>query len=68
MNIVLIHPYITVYDPNIYLSEPLGLLCLASYLKHIFGAEVQVTVLDLYVMGANKPKRRDDLYVLGIDD
>lgn len=68
MNVVLIHPYITVYDPNIYLSEPLGLLCLASYLKHIFGADVQVTILDLYVMGADKPKRRGDLYVLGIDD
>ncbi|MFC1497424.1 B12-binding domain-containing radical SAM protein [Verrucomicrobiota bacterium] len=68
MNIVLIHPYITVNDPGIYLSEPLGLLYLATYLKHVFGEEVQVTVLDLYAMGADKPKRRDDLYVLGIDD
>ena len=67
-NVILIQPYITVYDPDIYLSEPLGLLYLATYLEHVFGEELRVTVLDLYAMGAEKPQRRDDLYVLGVDN
>ncbi len=68
MNIVMIHPYVTVCDPEIYFSEPIGLLCLATYLKQELKGEVEVTVLDLYALGADKPKQRGDLYVIGIDD
>jgi hypothetical protein len=68
MNIVLIHPYINVRDTHIYLSEPLGLVSLATYLKHVFGLELQVSILDLYAMGADSPKRKGAFYVKGIDD
>ena len=68
MNIVLIHPYITVRDPHTYLSEPLGLVCLATYLKQVFQEEITVHILDLYALGANIPVAKDDLHVLGIHD
>ncbi|OQY48099.1 MAG: hypothetical protein B6247_25600 [Candidatus Parabeggiatoa sp. nov. 2] len=68
MNIVLIHPYIVVRDMGIYLSEPLGLVCLATYLKQVFKEEVNVSILDLYAMGAGNPKRKGNMYVKGIDD
>lgn len=68
MKIVLINPFITVRDPNIYLSEPLGLVCLASYIKQIFNDKVQVSILDLYALGAMTPKKKNDFYILGIDD
>lgn len=68
MNVVLIHPYITVREPNIFLSEPLGLVCLASYIKRIFKENVKVDILDLYASGANSPVIKDDFYVLGKND
>ena len=57
MNIVLIHPYIKVFEIETYMTEPLGLLCLASYLDSVFKDDVHVTVLDLYELGAKKPKK-----------
>lgn len=66
MNIVLIQPYITVKDPHTYLSEPLGLVCLATYLKQVFQEEINVHILDLYALGANIPLAKDGLYVLGM--
>jgi len=68
VNIVLVHPYITVRNPETYLSEPLGLICLASYLKQVFGEEINVAILDLYAMGGHKPRREGDMYVRGMDD
>ncbi|MDM8517350.1 radical SAM protein [Desulfobacterales bacterium HSG16] len=68
MNIVLIHPFIQVRDTNIYLSEPLGLISLATYLQQVFGEEIQVSILDLYAMGAGIPKLKGEVYVKGIDD
>jgi len=68
MNIVFLHSYISVRDPEIYLSEPLGLICLASHLKQAFGDQVNVTILDLYAKEARHPHRRNDLFLLGIDD
>jgi anaerobic magnesium-protoporphyrin IX monomethyl ester cyclase len=67
MNIVLINPFITVREPNVYLSEPLGLVCLASYLKQVFVDNVHVSILDLYALGAMTPRQKNDLYVLGVD-
>lgn len=68
INLVLIHPYITVREANVYLSEPLGLVCLATYLKQVFQETISVNILDLYALGANAPAAKDGLYVLGIHD
>jgi len=68
MNVVLIHPYIVVRDLEISLSEPLGLISLATYIKEIFKDEINVSILDLYAMGADKPIRKDNMYIKGIND
>ncbi|MEK8019390.1 MAG: radical SAM protein [Candidatus Parabeggiatoa sp.] len=68
MNIILIHPYIVVRHLDIHMSEPLGLVSLATYLKQIFGNEINVSILDLYAMGAENPKRKGNMYVKGIND
>nr|VFJ58679.1 MAG: Radical SAM superfamily enzyme YgiQ, UPF0313 family [Candidatus Kentron sp. FW] len=68
MNIVLVHPYIVVRDMDIYLSEPLGIVSLATYVKQVFKEEIDVSILDLYAMGAENPKPRGDMYLKGIDD
>jgi len=68
MNIVLIHPFIKVREVDTYLSEPLGLLCLASYIEETFKQDVNISILDLYALGARNPKKDGDFYCLGIDD
>ncbi len=68
MNIVLIHPYIKVRVVETYMSEPLGLLCLASHLDAIFKDGINVHILDLYALGAMSPKKEGDVYCLGIND
>jgi hypothetical protein len=68
MNIILIHPYIVVRHLDIHMSEPLGLVSLATYLKQVFGEEINVSILDLYAMGAENPKRKGDMYVKGINE
>ncbi|RKZ50612.1 MAG: hypothetical protein DRR16_00735 [Candidatus Parabeggiatoa sp. nov. 3] len=68
MNIILIHPYIVVRNLDIHMSEPLGLVSLATYLAHIFGEEINVSILDLYAMGTDNPKPKGNMYVKGIDD
>src|SRR5665647_2478272 len=68
MNIVLIHPYIKVREVETYLSEPLGLLCLAGYVEETFKQDVNISVLDLYALGALNPKKEGDFYCLGIND
>ena len=66
--VVLIHGYIHVTDIETYLSEPLGLICLASYLDSAFGSEVKTSILDLYALGAKNPTQDDGLICLGISD
>lgn len=68
MNVVLIHPYITVREANVYLSEPLGLVCLASYVKQIFNDQIKTDILDLYALGSGVPKAKGNFYVLGRND
>jgi magnesium-protoporphyrin IX monomethyl ester (oxidative) cyclase len=68
MNVVLIHPYITVKETNVYLSEPLGLVCLASYVKQVFKDEIKIDVLDLYALGSGVPTAKGNFYVLGKND
>lgn len=64
MNILLIQPYITVVDPETYLSEPLGLVCLASYLKQEFNDTVNISILDLYAAN-NSCKKVQDYFIIG---
>jgi len=59
MNIILIHPYIVVRNLDIHMSEPLGLVSLATYLTHVFGEEINVSILDLYAMGTDNPKPKE---------
>ncbi|MDI6741408.1 MAG: radical SAM protein [Smithella sp.] len=68
MNVVLIHPYITAREPNVYLSEPLGLVCLASYLKQVFKKQIKIKILDLYALGSGIPTAKDNFYVFGKHD
>ena len=68
MNIILIHPYIVVRHLDIHMSEPLGLVSLATYLKQVFEEEINVSILDLYATGAENPKRKGDMYIKGIND
>lgn len=68
MNIVLIHGFIKVRNLDTYMSEPLGLLCLASHVDATFKGEVGVSILDLYAMRAHDPKRMGDLICLGEND
>jgi len=68
MNIVLIHPYIFVRELDIHMSEPLGLVSLATYLQKVFKDEINISILDLYAMGADNPKLEGDRYVKGIND
>ena len=62
MKVLLIHPYIS-FDSEDYiqaLSEPLGLLYIATYLQKHFGSTVNVKILDLYAMGYTKKNKRGD--------
>ncbi len=69
MNIVLVHGYIKSKQAETYMSEPLGLICLASYVDAVFGADVSTSILDLYADGALEPKLLDDgLSCYGISD
>jgi len=69
MNLLLINPFITVSELTVDLAEPLGLVYLATYVKEKFGDQITISVLDLYEMGADKPKRlANGYYMLGIDD
>ncbi len=69
MNILLINPFITVADLTVDLAEPLGLVYLATYVKARFGDDINISILDLYEMGADNPKHlADGNYLLGEDD
>ncbi len=69
MNLLLINPFITVSELTVDLAEPLGLVYLATYAKEKFGDDIEISILDLYEMGADKPRRLDNGYfLLGIDD
>lgn len=67
-NILLVHPYIISSTPVLYLNEPIGLLCLATYLKELEKDKVNVDLLDLYALGYNSVKKIGDYYSIGISD
>ncbi|MFH2058564.1 MAG: radical SAM protein [Pseudomonadota bacterium] len=68
MNILLIHPYITVTTRETVLTEPIGLMSLASYLEEIYKDKIKVNILDLYALGDDNLKEKDDMYVFGLND
>ncbi len=69
MNLLLINPFITVTELTVDLAEPLGLVYLASYAKSKFGDSINISILDLYEMGADKPEKKPSgYYLLGIED
>lgn len=65
MKVLLIQPYITTDNPDTALTEPLGLLSLASYLEQNFSYEVEVSILDLFALGYDQSRKRDEMYVKG---
>lgn len=50
------------------LTEPQGLLSLATYLEHQFGDEVKIKILDLFALGYDQCILKNDLYVRGLSD
>lgn len=60
--ILLIHPYISFESADFIqaLSEPLGLLYLATYTKKYFGKTIDIKILDLYARGFRTKIKRDD--------
>lgn len=66
MNVLLIHTYISARFPGISLTEPLGLMALASFLEESFGAKIKVNILDLYALGQDIPQKNNNLYITGI--
>lgn len=68
MNILLIHPYINSSVPTLYLTEPMGLVCLATYLEKKSKGNRNINILDLYALGHNKTRKIGDYYNIGISD
>lgn len=66
MRILLVHPYITSDSPHGILTEPLGLICLASYLSE--HSEHNVEILDLFALGFNKIEKIGPLYRKGLSN
>src|SRR5208337_1009039 len=66
MNIMLIQSYVTVHNPDTALTEPLGLLSLASYLKQTLNEEININILDLFALGYDICEKREQLFVKGI--
>lgn len=62
MNILLIHTYMTTEREEFIqvLSEPLGLISLATYIEAKFKEAVRPKILDLYAMGFDKIRERAD--------
>lgn len=68
--ILLIHPYFS-YQQGEYLvnfSEPLGLLCLATYVRRYFENSIAVEILDLYALGHSSFTPAGDKIARGISD
>ncbi|MFA5779099.1 MAG: radical SAM protein [Elusimicrobiota bacterium] len=71
MKIILIHTYITSDRKEILptLCEPLGLISLTTYIESQFKSKVDIKILDLYAMGFNKVRKRDNGRLsIGISD
>lgn len=65
MKILLIHPYISSNNRFTVLTEPIGLLCLASYMEE---SGYEVEILDLYARGVDSIVKRGKLYTKGVSD
>ena len=68
MNILLIHSYVATNHPSPLLTEPLGLIALATYLESFYGDTISVEILDLFALGFGKVYKKKDKYIMGIHD
>lgn len=68
MNILLIHPYIISSAARLYLNEPIGLVCLATYLEANAKSKRNINTLDLYALGYENIKKFGNYYKIGISD
>ncbi len=68
MKVLLIQSYTTTDNPDMALTEPLGLLSLASYLNYVSSNNVEVSILDLFALGYDKCKKNNGMYVKGISE
>jgi len=68
MNVLLIHPFIITNTPTLYLTEPVGLISLATYLETNSKTKKNISILDLYVLGYNKIKKEGEYYKIGLFD
>ena len=66
MKILLIHPYLSTVEKDMVLTEPLGLVYLASYLEHHLGKSVEIKILDLFALGYDQAIRKEDTWVKGV--
>jgi radical SAM superfamily enzyme YgiQ (UPF0313 family) len=64
MNIVLIHPFITVSNVSPGQTEPLGLAYLAGFIRNDYNVEI----LDLFALGIDNRVKRGNKYRIGISD
>jgi anaerobic magnesium-protoporphyrin IX monomethyl ester cyclase len=68
MNVLLIQGYITATQP-VQLSEPLGLVCLASYVEAMDQhGDFKVEILDLFALGHHIENHHNQSYTCGISD
>ncbi len=64
INVLLIQPYVTSEDPNIFLIEPLGLSTLANYIKDSYN----VKIIDLFALGCDNLEKKGSFYTRGLSD
>lgn len=64
MNILLIHPFLTLSDVSALQSEPLGLAYIAAYIRE----EYNVHILDLFAVGVKQRVSVGGKYRIGISD
>ena len=68
MRLLLINPFIS-SQCEVILTEPIGLICLASYVEQQMADTVTVKLLDLYALGyGQNPVLRNGLQVFGLCD
>lgn len=68
MRLLLINPFIS-SQCEVILNEPMGLICLASYVEQQMAGAVEVKLLDLYALGCGQePVQRDGYQVFGLCD
>ncbi len=58
----------TTHEKKMVLTEPLGLLYVASYLEDRMGDAVNIQILDLFALGYDQIKPKGDMWIKGLSD